>query len=235
MNESKKYLQKRKANRLGLQTFFLNIENNHYDFGSNKLIIVLEKKLAELEAQIESNINTLGHEKHMEVYFLKKELFAISEMKVLYSYKHFETHLKFLLKASYEEIKDKDLYKWEFVEVFLNSKKINPKEIPGYVELRELRNLNNAIKHDRNTIDNKTKNIIEFQNKAELKHTDLLDFYKRVEYSGMSFLKSLSDEIDKDLYEFNEERIDKISKQLISRMDSKTINKLINKLKNNKE
>tara|TARA_R100000750_G_scaffold4846_1_gene3673 strand:+ start:81918 stop:82211 length:294 start_codon:yes stop_codon:yes gene_type:complete len=97
-----------------------------------------------------------------------------------------------------------------------------------------LRNLNNAIKHNRNIIDNKTKNITEFQNKAELKYTDLLEFYKRIEDSGLNFLKSLSDEIDKDLYEFNEDRLDKISDKLVSRMDTKTINNLIDKLETKK-
>ena len=234
MSESEKYRQKREVSRLGLQTFFLNVENNHYDFGANKLIKDLEKKLAELETQIESDIKEPGYMKHMEIYFLKKELFAISEMKILYAYKHFETHLKFLLKASYQEIKESRLYKWEFVEDFLMSKKINPKEITDYVEMRDLRNLNNAIKHARNIIDNKTKNIKEFQNKTELKYTDLLEFYKRVEDSGLNFLKSLSNEIDKDLYEFNEDRLDKISEKLVSRMDTKTINKLIDKLETKK-
>jgi hypothetical protein len=234
LSESEKYRQKREVRRSGLQTFFLNVENNHFDFGSNKLITDLENKLSELEAQVESDIKEPGYMKHMEIYFLKKELFAISEMKILYSYKHFETHLKFLLKASYQEMKESRLYKWEFVEDFLKSKKINPKEISDYVEMCDFRNLNNAIKHDRNIIDNKTKNIKEFQNKAELKHTDLLEFYKRVENSGLNFLKSLSDEIDKDLYEFHEDRLDKISEKLVSRMDTKTINKLIEKLEKKK-
>ena len=234
MTESEKYRQKREVSRLGLQTFFLNVENNHYDFVSNKLIKDLEKKLDKLEKQIESDIKEPGYMKHMEIYFLKKELFAVSEMKVIYAYKHFETHLKFLLKASYQEIKESRLYKWEIVEDFLKSKKINPKEISDYVELRDLRNLNNAIKHARNILDNKTKNITEFQNKTELKYTDLLKFYKRIEDSGFNFLKSLSNEIDKDLYEFNDDRLEKISKKLVSRMDSKTINKLIKKLETKK-
>jgi len=234
LTESEKYHQKREVNRLGLQTFFLNVENNHYDFVADRLIKDLEKKLAELKSQIESDIKGPGYMKPMEVYFLKKELSAISEMKILYVYKHFETHLKFLIKASYQEVKESRLYKWEIVEDFLKSKKINPKKLSNYVEMRDLRNLNNSIKHARNILDNKTKNILEFQNKTELKYTDLLNFYKRVEDSGLNFLKSLSDEIDKDLYEFDDDRLEKISEKLVSRMDSKTINKLIDKLENKK-
>ena len=232
MTESEKYSKKREANRLGLQRFFLNVENNHYDFVANKLINELEKKLIELRHEIKSDIKGPGYMKYMDVYFLEKRLFAISEMKILYAYKHFEIHLKFLIKASYQEVKESGLYKWQMVEDFLKSKKINPKKLANYVEMRDLRNLNNNIKHARNILDNKTKNILEFQNKKELKYTDLLNFYRRVENSGFKFLKSLSNEIDKDLYEFNDDRLEEISEKLVYRMNSKAINKLISKLEN---
>ncbi len=234
MTESEKYRHKRELSRLGLQTFFINMDNNHYDFAANKIIKELEKKIAEIEIKIESENKDSGYMKHIEVFLLKKELFAISEMKILYAYKHFETHLKFLLKASYQEIIENRLYKWDNVEDFLKSKKINPKEIADYEQIRDLRNLNNAIKHARNILDNKTKNISEFQNKTEIKYTDLLKFYKRVEESGLNFLRSLSDAIDKDLYEFSENRLEKMSEKLVSRMDRKTINKLIEKLETKK-
>lgn len=234
MTKSKLYRQKRDLNRLGLNTFFMNIENNHYDIVANKLIKDLEKQITELKAQIESDIKEPGYMKYMQIYFLDKELFAISEMKILYAYKHFETHLKFLIKASYQEIKESEFYKWEIVEDFLKSKRIDPKEISDYAEMRDLRNLSNAIKHSRNILDNKTKNIIEFQNKTEIKYTDLILFYHRITNSSFNFLKALSDKIDKDIYEFDDDRLEQISEKLVTRMDNETINKLIEILEKKK-
>ena len=79
----------------------MNIDNNHYDFVSNNLIKDLELKVVELNAEIESDEKGAGYMKYMKVYFLGKELYAVSEMKIIYCYKYFETHLKWLLKASY--------------------------------------------------------------------------------------------------------------------------------------
>tara|TARA_R110002124_G_scaffold198963_1_gene365785 strand:+ start:2016 stop:2663 length:648 start_codon:yes stop_codon:yes gene_type:complete len=209
----------------------MNIQNNHYDFVSKKLIKDLEKKVTLLKAQIETDEKGAGYMKHMEVYFLDKELYAVSEMKILYGYKHFETHLKWLLKASYSsEINERQLFRWENVVDFLTSKKINPTELSNFIELRDLRNLNNAIKHSFNILDNKTKNIKEFQNKKDLNYTDLLSFYTRVEDSSLNFLQSLADRIEKDLYEFDNERIENISDKIVTRMDTKTVSKLIKKL-----
>ncbi|NDV44377.1 hypothetical protein [Flagellimonas sediminis] len=236
MREQESFRDKREQRKFGLQIFFMNIQNNHYDFVSNKLIKDLEKKVALLKSQIETDEKGSGYMKHMEVYFLEKELYVVSEMKILYGYKHFETHLKWLLKASYSsEINERKLFRWENVEDFLTSKKINPKELSNYIELRDLRNLNNAIKHSLNILDNKTKNIKEFQNKKDLKYTDLLSFYARVEDSSLGFLQSLSDRIEKDLYEFDNERIENISDEIVTRMDTKTVSKLIKKLEAKKK
>lgn len=231
MIEQEIFREKREQRRIGLQIFFTNLQNNHYDFVSNNLIKELEKKVVELKFQIEIDIKEPGYMKHMKVYFLDKELYAVSEMKILYGYKHFETHLKWLLKASYSsEINERQLFRWENVEDFLTSKKISPKELSNYLELRDLRNLNNAIKHSMNILDNKTKNIKEFQNKKNLNYRDLLSFYSRVEDSSMKFIQSLSERIEKDLYEFDNERIENISDKIVTRMDTKTVGKLIKKL-----
>tara|TARA_R110000796_G_scaffold11552_11_gene39132 strand:- start:5584 stop:6297 length:714 start_codon:yes stop_codon:yes gene_type:complete len=231
LREQESFRGKREQRKIGLKTFFMNIQNNHYDFVSKKLIKDLEKKVTLLKAQIETDEKGAGYMKHMEVYFLDKELYAVSEMKILYGYKHFETHLKWLLKASYSsEINERQLFRWENVVDFLTSKKINPTELSNFIELRDLRNLNNAIKHSFNILDNKTKNIKEFQNKKDLNYTDLLSFYTRVEDSSLNFLQSLADRIEKDLYEFDNERIENISDKIVTRMDTKTVSKLIKKL-----
>lgn len=149
------YSTKREINKLGLETFFLNLQNNHYDFNIDRLIFDLEEKLKELEKK---NLNLISEiDNEIEMIFLSKELYAISEMKIIYAYKHFEIHLKFLLKASYENSKENDFYKWESIVAFLKTKNIKLSEVSNYNEINELRNLNNSIKHSRSIVNEKTK------------------------------------------------------------------------------
>lgn len=220
------FSERREINKLGLETFFLNLENNHYDYNINNLVTDLENKIKTLEEKEIKN-----HDDEIEIIFLYKELFAISEMKIIYAYKHFEIHLKFLIKASYPDTKESSFFKWESVVDFLNSKNIKLSEISNHKEIEELRNLNNSIKHSRNLINNKTKNIEEFTNKKKIDYKDLLIFYKRIEKSSSDFIFSLAKHIEKDLYHFNDKRIESIAQKILLRMDDKTVQKLIQKLK----
>ncbi len=216
---------------MGLQTFFLNLENNHYDSVNDKIILKLEKELIDLNIKKD---NLLGIEKGdcgMNIYFLEKELFAIAEMKIIYAYKHFDTHLKFLIRASYQGVKESKLFKWEFVKEYLKTKRITINEIDDFQEINELRELNNSIKHSRNIINDKTKNIRELCGQTEITYKSLIDFYNRIENSPYKFILSLSDKIDKDLYEFDEKRLDEITAKLAIRMNNETIEKFIEKLK----
>ncbi|RTL12991.1 MAG: hypothetical protein EKK56_06055 [Flavobacteriaceae bacterium] len=220
------FSERREINKLGLETFFLNLENNHYDYNINNLVIDLENKIKTLEEKEIKN-----HDDEIEIIFLYKELFAISEMKIIYAYKHFEIHLKFLIKASYPDTKESSFFKWESVVDFLKSKNIKLSEISNHKEIEELRNLNNSIKHSRNLINNKTKNIEEFTNKKEIDYKDLLIFYKRIEKASSDFIFSLAKHIEKDLYHFDDKRIESIAQKILLRMDDKTVQKLIQKLK----
>lgn len=225
------YNNLRESERIGLVRFVTNMENNHYDAVSNNLITNLEEQIENLQKEIESEPKDSGYMNHMQLYFLKKEIFAVAEMKIIYAYKHFEIHLKWLLKASYPEIKERKLYRWESITEFLKSKKINPKTLTNYSEINELRNLNNAIKHGISILDENTSKIQEFQNRKKLDYDDLVLFYKRIEISSIRFIESLIHKIHQDLYEFDEDRIEKMSKKLIRRMDLTAINLLIEKLK----
>lgn len=222
------YSEKRELNKLSLETFFLNLENNHYDSNIDKLISDLEQKLKLLEEKPLSK--DFQYEDEIEIIFLSKELFAISEMKIIYAYKHFEIHLKFLLKASYENVKENDFFKWESIVSFLKTKNIKLTDISNHSEIIDLKNLNNSIKHSRCIINDKTKNIVEFKNKKSLSYLDLINFYNRIENSTINFIQSLSRLIEKDLYSFDDERIEKIAQKLLLRMEKETIDKLINKL-----
>ena len=222
----KSFSERREINKLGLETFFLNLENNHYDYNINNLVTNLENKIKALEGK-----EIKSHDDEIEIIFLYKELFAISEMKIIYAYKHFEIHLKFLIKASYPDTKESSFFKWESVIDFLKSKNIKLSDISNHKEIEELRNLNNSIKHSRNLINNKTKNIKEFIKKKEIDYEDLLIFYKRIEKSSSDFIFSLAKHIEKDLYNFDDKRIESIAQKILLRMDDKTVQKLIQKLK----
>ena len=222
----KSFSDRREINKLGLETFFLNLENNHYDYNINNLVTNLENKIKALEGK-----EIKSHDDEIEIIFLYKELFAISEMKIIYAYKHFEIHLKFLIKASYPDTKESSFFKWESVIDFLKSKNIKLSDISNHKEIEELRNLNNSIKHSRNLINNKTKNIKEFIKEKEIDYEDLLIFYKRIEKSSSNFIFSLAKHIEKDLYHFADERIESIDQKILLQMDDKTVQKLLQKLK----
>jgi hypothetical protein len=227
------YSRKREINKLGLETFFLNLENNHYDFNIDKLISNLEEKLNVLDKKkLNKKLDdVIELDNEIEIIFLYKELFAISEMKIIYAYKHLEIHLKFILKASYENSNENDFYRWESIVAFLKTKNIKLSEVSDYTEINELRNINNSIKHSRSIINEKTKNILEFKNKKQIQYSDLLSFYKRIENSTVNFISSLSNFIQKDLCEFDDERIEKIAQRILLRMEKNDVDKLVSKLK----
>ena len=234
MNYKETYSSKRQLNRLGLQTFFLNLEHNHFKNAIDKLLIEKEIELNSLKSKKESLKNFKDFDNEIDnefgIMFLEKELFAITEMKISYTYKHFETHLKFLIAASFPNIKESELYKWDFMTHFLNSKNIKIKEIENYNEINELREVNNSIKHSRSLINNKTKNIKEFNKTTNLTYVALNLFYTRIENSSRTFLTALAYEIEKDLYEFDDERLENMAAKIALRMDETTINNLISKI-----
>lgn len=226
--------EQRETAKLGLQTFFMEVENNHYDRISNEAIKIFEEKVEEIYSEIKKHdVEVSCHSgATLEVMFLEQELKAISEMKIIYAYKHFEIKLKFLLNAAYENVERTKMYKWEFIIDFLKSKKIDVKKIKAYNEINELRIVNNAIKHSNNFFDDSKVSLIkEFKGKKTIQYQDLLSFYKRIENSPSNFIYSLSDLIYNDLYVFDEFRINEFAESMALRMTKKEANSFIEKLK----
>ena len=62
-------------------------------------------------------------------------------------------------------------------------------------------------------------------------HNELISFFKRVKDFPYKFILELSSEIFKDLYEFDENRLDKIAELYALRMDKKNAEKFIKLLK----
>lgn len=121
--------RQRETAKLGLQTFFLNVENNFHDRISDEAIRIYEDKIKTAQNKDRKDEYEVGDYSGptMEVYFLEQELKAISEMKIIYAYKHFENKLKFLLSAAYGISKSK-MFKWEFITEFLKEKNIDIKK-----------------------------------------------------------------------------------------------------------
>lgn len=223
----------RETAKLGLQTFFMDVENNFHDRISDEAIHIFEEKIIDANIKDRSDEYERGDYSGstMEIYFMEQELKAISEMKILYAYKHFENKLKFLLSAAYGASKSK-MFKWEFVIEFLKEKNIDIKIINCYAEINELRNLNNCIKHsDDIKNDSRVMSIKEFKKKPFILYEDLLAFYKRIENAPSAFIYSLSDYIYKDLYVFDENRIDQEAEKIALRMNEVEASIFIEKLK----
>ena len=116
--------------KLGLQTFFLDVENNFHDRISDEAIQIYESKIIAAQIKYIKDEYEIGDYSGatMEIYFIEQELKAISEMKIIYAYKHFENKLKFLLSAAYGVSKNK-MFKWEFITEFLKEKNIDIKKV----------------------------------------------------------------------------------------------------------
>lgn len=223
---------KRETAKLGLQTFFMDVENNFHDRISDDAIKMYEDKVKISLEKDRTEEYEMGDYSGptMECYFHEMELKAISEMKIIYAYKHFENKLKFLLGAAYGASKSK-MYKWETVVEFLQEKGIDVKQIKCYDKISELRNLNNALKHsDSLKNDARVANIKELKNKGVIQYKDLLAFYKRVEDSPFVFISALANCIFNDLYVFDEKRIEKEAEKIALRMTEKEAKLLIKKL-----
>ena len=152
-------------------------------------------------------------------------------MKIIYAYKHFEISLKFMTKASYKNFEDNQMFKWENLINFLKNKNIDIKQIEKYKDINELREANNAIKHS--SIVKSRIPINEFKNIEIITYKEILLFYKRIENSTFDFFISLNDLIWKDLYEFDEERLEKIVEKISERMEPEIAIKLARKIISN--
>ena len=163
-------------------------------------------------------------------YYRLEELWALLEMKIIYLYKSFEINLKQLFRGAYPNVSTRSFYRWESIVQFLKEKKINISKVSGYTELLEIKNLNNSFKHS-NSIEQKIKdNTIEFESE-NVDYIQLEKWYRRVSIYPKIFLTDLSSKIFDQLYEFNDDKINAINREIVLRMEKSDALSLINKLK----
>lgn len=229
---SKNIERERETNKIGLETFFFSIENINYNKIIDDAVNTYEQKLLDLKnAKIDySNIED-SYDKYAYSNFIESQLFSISEMRIIHLYKIFENKLKFLIRAAYN-VDIKMFYKWENITQFLKTKNIDIKKIQCYNDINELRLINNSLKHSDNLKkDNSVKNIKEIKNSNYIKYQDLLEFYKRVENAPEMFITDIADNFFRDLYVFDEQRLDEIAEKIALRMTKEHALTFIEKLK----
>lgn len=246
---------KRALNKLGLETFALDYVNR-FDYAASNAIEELKRQLTvcfqkdaaykahrknkhqkrpeqlqdvedPMEVSYPENADELDN--LTDMLYIGEEILAFEEMKVTYAYKQFEIHVKRLMSATYPTVPTKELYKWDILMSFLRSKGIAPKQLDRFTEVDELRRVNNTIKHS-SEIDLEAGRITEFIGKSTFTYVDLAAFYERVKHAPSIFLESLAHAIYKDLYHFDDARIERLVVDFVQRMEPDTAAALCEKL-----
>lgn len=252
MEKRNKIYETRETNKISLDTFTFDI-HNVLDNPIDKLI---EQNIKEVKKEyedhnkwmeiyendrnkfdeIEEIAQQTGHSLWIQMHeyistasYIEDELFALCEMKIIYAFKHLEINIKKLVSSSYSETNTKNLYKWENLVQYLDHKNINISTLEGFKEVNELRIINNNLKHSKNFSNDATA-IEEFKNKQQISYIELNQFYSRIKRTPKVFLNSLSTQIYKDLYSFDDDKINNIAKSYTLRMDKKDAIKLAEKI-----
>ena len=191
----------RAFNKIGLETYYFD-KTNMFDIAIDKLINELKtdistsqeqfknghivkhtetERLAELAEQAKScemNIQDQQNALIESIDFNEQLLLSLVEMKIIYAYKFLEINIKNLLDAAFPLESTKEFFKWESLIKFLKTKNIKADSLEGYGEIKQLKNINNAIKHS-DDYETFLTDIIEFKNSNEINYNKLDKFYDR--------------------------------------------------------
>jgi hypothetical protein len=162
-------------------------------------------------------------------YLSSEHLNSLSEMTVVYLFKSVEIIMKTLIHTAYPKINTKDFYKWENMASFFNSINIKISDFDGYVEVIQLKKVNNRIKHN-NTINKEINEIKDFTGETQFTFKNISDFNKRIKPKIQNFIKLLGQEIINDLFVFDDSRVEKISNDFKLRMTKDALQKFATNL-----
>lgn len=192
----------------------------------------LDKKLVnEEDEQVIMNFESNKHYYLIDNEYIAEEIWALIEMKIVYTFKSLELNTKKLIRTAFSGTKTNDFYKWEVLINFLRSKNINPESLKGFLEITQLKDVNNALKHSGDfSVDLKNR-IPEFKKKGIISFYDLNSFYSRIKTFPKIYLADLASAIQTELYEFDQEKIDRIANNIARRMEKKDVELLINTIK----
>lgn len=199
------------------------LNKKHNDLAKNLAKEKTKKEMMDVEV-----------EKHyclIDMEYIKEEAWALIEMKIIYSFKSLELNTKRLIRAAFSGIKTKDFYKWDVLINFLKSKNIKPGNLQGFLEITQLKDVNNALKHSGDFPVDLKNRIPELKNKENISFYDLNTFYLRIKTFSKIYLADLASAIQTELYEFDQEKIDRIANNVACRMERKDVDLLINAIK----
>lgn len=245
--------ESRETDKLSLETFSFD-KHNIVDYPIDKLIrdlkIDIEKLYSQHAEWLEMSENNperfneldeiaqrTGHSLNIQMYeyieeaaYLRDELFALYEMKIIYAFKHLEINIKKLLSYSYDDKSVNRQFYWNDLKQFLSIKNIDVSKITGYLEVNQLREVNNSLKHSNESSHDSIKNYPEFKGKLRITYEVLEKFYVRIKDFPNVFLDTLARKIYEDLYEFDDAKIKAIAKSYALRMDENNAKKLADNL-----
>lgn len=243
----------REQNKIGLETYFLD-KTNMFDIAIDNLISELKTgistsqeqfdgwnnleqtdperyvELAEQAERYEMNIQHQQYDTFRDIIFNEEQLLSLVEMKIIYAYKSLEISIKKLLAASFSLESTKDFFKWDNLIKFLKTKNIEAKTLDRFTEITQLKNVNNAIKHS-DDYETSLTDIQELKNSNEINYHKLDKFYERIKNSPNIFLQDLISAIYKELYNFDDNKINEIAKTFVLRMKRVDADKLTDAIK----
>lgn len=194
-------------------------------------LIELNQKLDNISEESEAEITcTQIRDIEWDIDWNNEHIFAFNEMRIIYLFKHLEIGIKSLIQFAYPNTNTKDFYRWDNILVFFKGKGINLPGVGGYLETDQLRKLNNQLKHSGELTD-ELKKLPEFSGHF-YGSGNLEMFYFRVKPKIIDFQKALCNAIVKELFEFDEKRLEDLSNSFYERMDKNTAQLFTTKLLN---
>ena len=205
----------------------INEIDNH-----NKKYNVLDKpQTKEMSEQAMMDIEMDKYYCSLDIEYIKEEIWALIEMKIIYAFKFLEITIKKLIRTSFSGTKTNDFYKWDALNRFLRSKNIRTENLKGFQEVIQIKDVNNSLKHSGEFSDEIKKRIPEFRNKEDITFNELNTFYLRIKIFPKIYIGELASAIQTELYEFNEQKIERIANNIAYRMEKNDTDLLIKVLK----
>ena len=231
--------------KMNLDTFTVELYNT-FEPSADKQIERLIKEIGELNdkynnlnlsdnegktAEEAMNVEVKKHYCLIDIEYIKEEIWALIEMKIIYAFKFLEINIKKLIRTAFPGINTKAFYKWDSLNSFLKGKNIQPSKLAGYTEVTQIKDVNNSLKHAGIFNDDIKKKIPEFNGKDSISFNELNLFYSRIKDYPTTYLNKLASAIQSELYEFNEQKIEKMADDIASRLEKKDMELLINAIK----
>lgn len=226
-------------------------QENLLEGAIEQTVITLRQRIAEIEESIVKTLAVFQEESNGEEDFMfkeglyifneyrhlhneqggyKDELLALNEVRIIYLFKNIEISLKNLIKTAYPKANVKDLFKWDNMINFFKQKEINVQSIDGFEEVDQLRKVNNSIKHSNDFVGEVTK-IPEFDKTDVDINEQIESFLDRILPKAVIFQNELIKEVKKELYAFDDSRLDRMATELYQRMKKEDAESFITILK----